>query len=178
MLLAKLLRRDFTGIGKQELRRNPLFGPAFAFAGMVFIDRSDTGKAIEAMEPAVEALQHGRSIAIAPEGTRSAPATSARSRRAPSTWRCRPACRSCRSCSSNALDVLPRGGLVLRPATVDVVVLPPIDTTAWRRETLDAHVADVRQRFLDVLEPGDHTPKKPRRPRRRKRPGPPAETAE
>jgi putative phosphoserine phosphatase/1-acylglycerol-3-phosphate O-acyltransferase len=55
----------------------------------------------------------------------------------------------------NALDVLPRGGLVLRPATVDVVVLPPIDTTAWRRETIDQHVADVRQRFLDVLEPGD-----------------------
>ena len=39
-------------------------------AGIVFVDRADSKKAIEALEPALEALREGRSIAIAPEGTR------------------------------------------------------------------------------------------------------------
>jgi hypothetical protein len=67
---------------------------------------------------------------------------------------------------------------VLRPATVDVVVLPPIDTRTWRRATLDQHVADVRQRFLDVLEPGAHAPEKPRRARRHKPRAAPVETTD
>ena len=70
-ILCKLLRRDFVGIAKQEIRRNPLFGPFFALAGTVFIDRSDHARAVHALEPAVQALREGLSIAIAPEGTRS-----------------------------------------------------------------------------------------------------------
>ncbi len=53
LILCKLLHRDFVGISKQEVRRNPIFGPVFALAGTVFIDRSDRTKAIEAMQPAV-----------------------------------------------------------------------------------------------------------------------------
>ena len=71
LILCKLLHRDFVGISKQEVRSNPIFGPFFALAGTVFIDRSDRTKAIEALKPAVEALREGLSIAIAPEGTRS-----------------------------------------------------------------------------------------------------------
>jgi putative phosphoserine phosphatase/1-acylglycerol-3-phosphate O-acyltransferase len=71
VLMLKLLRRDFTGIAKQELRQNPIFGPLFSAAGVVFVDRSNTAKAIQALGPAVEALRHGRSLIIAPEGTRS-----------------------------------------------------------------------------------------------------------
>src|SRR5262245_3477419 len=67
LILCKLLHRDFVAISKQELRRNPIFGPVFALAGTVFIDRSDRTKAIEALQPATQALREGLSIAIAPE---------------------------------------------------------------------------------------------------------------
>src|SRR5439155_26721425 len=67
LLLCKLLRRDMVGIAKQEIRRNPLFGPVFALAGTVFIDRFNPEKAIEAMAPAVDALRQGLPITIAPE---------------------------------------------------------------------------------------------------------------
>jgi putative phosphoserine phosphatase/1-acylglycerol-3-phosphate O-acyltransferase len=33
LLLCRLLRRDFVGISKQEMRRNPIFGPFMALAG-------------------------------------------------------------------------------------------------------------------------------------------------
>jgi putative phosphoserine phosphatase/1-acylglycerol-3-phosphate O-acyltransferase len=35
---------------------------------------------------------------------------------------------------------------------VHVDVLPPIDTSAWSADTLDQHVADVREQFVAVLE--------------------------
>ena len=51
----------------------------------------------------------------------------------------------------NALDALPKSGLVVRPATIEVVVLPPISTRDWTRESLDAHIEDVRQLYEEVL---------------------------
>ncbi len=151
LLVCKLLRRDFVGIGKQELRRVPLIGPAMALAGTVFIDRADRRRAIEALEPAVEALRRGLSLAIAPEGTRSATprvgpfkkgafrmAMEARVPIVPIVFR-------------NTLDALPRDGLVVRPTTVEVVVLPPIETEAWTRESLEERIAEIRSRYVAVL---------------------------
>ena len=152
LLLCKLLRRDFVGVAKQEARANPLFGPVFALAGTVFIDRSDRRKAIEALRPAIAALRDGTSLVIAPEGTRSVtPRLGAFKKGAfhiameagvpivPIVFR-------------NALDALPKHALVIRPATVEVVVHPPISTEGWTAETLDRHVADVRERFIETLE--------------------------
>jgi putative phosphoserine phosphatase/1-acylglycerol-3-phosphate O-acyltransferase len=58
----------------------------------------------------------------------------------------------------NVGEVMWRGSQTLRPGRIEVVVLEPIDTSDWTRETISEHVADVRGRFLDVLEdwPGDH----------------------
>jgi putative phosphoserine phosphatase/1-acylglycerol-3-phosphate O-acyltransferase len=151
LLLCKLLRRDFVGVAKREARANPLFGPAMALAGTVFIDRADRQKAIEALGPALQALRDGISLVIAPEGTRSTTprlgafkkgafhlAMTARVPLVPIVFR-------------NALDALPKHGLVIRPATVDVVVLPPIPTDDWTAETLDRRIADVRTRFVEAL---------------------------
>ena len=151
VLMLKLLRRDFTGIAKQELRNNPVFGPLFRAAGVVFVDRSDTAKAIEALGPAVEALRHGRSLIIAPEGTRSTTAAVGAFKKG--------AFRLARDAEApivpvvfrNVLDALPKGALVVRPAVIEAVVLPPIDTSAWTLDTLDQHIAQVRERYLEVL---------------------------
>ena len=152
LLLCKLLRRDIIGIAKQEVRMNPLFGPAFALAGTVFIDRFDRERAIEALQPAVDALRQGLSIAIAPEGTRSPTprlgrfkkgafhlALAARVPIVPIVFR-------------NALDALPKHAMVVRPATVEVVVHPPISTATWSVETLDQQIAAIHKLFTDTLD--------------------------
>ncbi|HVN83964.1 MAG TPA: HAD-IB family hydrolase [Candidatus Binatia bacterium] len=151
MLLCKLLRRDMVGIAKQEVRRNPIFGPAFALAGTVFIDRFNREKAIEAMQPAIDALRQGLSIAIAPEGTRSPTprlgpfkkgafhlAMAARAPIVPIVFR-------------NALDALPKHAVVVRPATIEVVVRPPIATTHWKPEELDQRIADIHRQYVETL---------------------------
>jgi len=151
LLLCKMLRRDIVGVAKQEIRSNPIFGPAFAAAGTVFIDRFNREKAIEAMKPAVDALRQGLSIVIAPEGTRSPTprlgrfkkgafhlALAAKAPIVPIVFR-------------NALDALPKNGVFIHPATIEAVVLPPIPTAAWKAEELDQRIEEVRGLYERTL---------------------------
>jgi putative phosphoserine phosphatase/1-acylglycerol-3-phosphate O-acyltransferase len=52
----------------------------------------------------------------------------------------------------NASDALPKNGIFVHPATIEVVVLPPIPTRGWTRATVDREVEAVRARYLEVLE--------------------------
>ena len=52
----------------------------------------------------------------------------------------------------NVLDSLPKHALVLRPATIEAVVLPPVDTRGWKRAHLDDEIEAIRNRYLEVLE--------------------------
>ena len=72
ILMARLTQRDVVGVAKKELENAPILGALMKAAGVVFVDRGDRTKAIEAMRPAVEAIREGLSVVIAPEGTRSA----------------------------------------------------------------------------------------------------------
>jgi putative phosphoserine phosphatase/1-acylglycerol-3-phosphate O-acyltransferase len=152
ILIAKLLRRDFTGIGKREVRGYPVLGDVFAWAGVVFIDRSDPARAIRALDPAVEALSEGRSIAIAPEGTRSRTPRLGRFKKGAFHIAMQAGVPVVPIVFRNSLDVLPRGAWVVRPATVEAVVLPPVDTSGWSLETLDSEMEAIRGRYLSVLE--------------------------
>lgn len=151
LLVCKLLRKDFVGIAKTELKRYPLIGTAFEAFGTVFVDRSNRSQAIEAMRPVVDAIRKGSSVVIAPEGTRSpTPALGAFKKGAfhlamqagvpvvPIVFR-------------NTSDSLPKRGLVIRPATIDVVVLPPVSTAKWKEKTIEKHVDSVRRMFVKTL---------------------------
>ena len=151
LLLCKLLRRDFVGVAKQEVRRHPIFGPAFALAGTVFVYRADPTKAIEALRPAIAALRSGTSLVIAPEGTRSATVRVGPFKKGAFHMAMAAGVPIVPIVFRNALDALPKHGLVVRPATVEVVVHPPVPTEGWCAETLDRHIADVRALFVDTL---------------------------
>lgn len=151
LLLCKLLRRDVIGIAKQEMRHNPLFGPAFALAGTVFIDRFDREKAIQALGPAVEALREGMSIAIAPEGTRSPTPRLGRFKKGAFHLAMAAGVPIVPIVFRNSLDALPKHAVVVRPATVEVVVHPPIATSRWASDGLDAEIAKIHSWYTDTL---------------------------
>ncbi|MGZ4665488.1 MAG: lysophospholipid acyltransferase family protein, partial [Frankiaceae bacterium] len=52
----------------------------------------------------------------------------------------------------NAGEVMWRNSFWLHSGRVEVAVLAPIPTDGWEAADLDAHVADVRQRFVDTLD--------------------------
>ena len=151
-LMMKMIRRDVTGIAKQEIRNNPVFGPLFSAAGVVFVDRSNTKKAIEAMAPALEALKQGRSIAIAPEGTRQPTPRLGAFKKGAFHLAMQAGVPIVPVVFRNVLDALPKNGLVIHPATVEAVVLPPVDTSGWTVDSLDDEIAAVRDAYLEVLE--------------------------
>ena len=151
LIIAKLLRRDFNAIAKQELALNPLVGPVFRVADTVFVDRRNHEKAIEALRPVVNSLRSGMSLAIAPEGTRSLSDRLGRFKKGPFHIAMQAGVPVVPIVIHNAIDVLPKGGFFVRPTAVHVDVLPPIDTTDWRPESVDRHVAAVRSQFLETL---------------------------
>jgi putative phosphoserine phosphatase/1-acylglycerol-3-phosphate O-acyltransferase len=152
VLMVKLLRRDVTGVGKKEIQKNPIFGPLFTAAGTVFIDRADREKAIEALKPAVQALREGRSLMIAPEGTRSSTPRLGPFKKGAFHIAMQAGVPVVPVVFRNVLDALPKHGLVVRPATVEAVVLPPVDTSGWTRESLDGEIEAIRRSYLEVLD--------------------------
>ncbi|MDX1480211.1 MAG: HAD-IB family hydrolase [Woeseiaceae bacterium] len=151
LIIAKLLRRDFTAIAKQEIAKNPLVGPVFRVADTVFVDRSNSERAIEALQPVVRTLQDGLSIAIAPEGTRSAGDRLGAFKKGPFHIAMQAGVPVVPIVIHNATDVLPKGGIFVRPTRVRVDVLPPVDTSSWRPETVEHHVEEVRNQFVEAL---------------------------
>ncbi len=51
----------------------------------------------------------------------------------------------------NSSDIMPKGDMIYRPATIRVEVLPPIDTSSWSADTIEEHVDSVRDLFLRSL---------------------------
>jgi putative phosphoserine phosphatase/1-acylglycerol-3-phosphate O-acyltransferase len=166
---AKLLRRDMAGIGKQEIRKMPVIGKVLEMGGVVMIDRKNASSAIEAMQPLVEAMrEEGRSVALAPEGTRSVSPNLGPFKKGAFHLAMQAGVPMVPVVIHNAGDVAPKGDFVFRPATVEVDVLPPVDTSDWTPETIDEHVREVRNMFLRTLgQPEEPAPAPAKRAPRR-----------
>ncbi len=152
VILLSLLRRDIAGVGKKEIRNMPVIGQVMEFGGTVLIDRKNSASAIDAMQPLVDVMRNdGRSVVIAPEGTRSVSPKLAPFKKGAFHLAMQAGVPIVPIVIHNALDVAPKGDFVFRPATVAVEVLPPVDTSQWSAGTVDQHVAEVRGLFLKAL---------------------------
>jgi putative phosphoserine phosphatase/1-acylglycerol-3-phosphate O-acyltransferase len=150
-VVAKVVRGGTSGVGKKDITKNPV-GALLSWAlDAAMIDRSDTASAIEAMRPLVGKLQEGVSMVIAPEGTRS------------TTGELGPFKKGAFHVAMQAgVPIVPivlknvevlgaASATMMRSGTVQVAVLPPVPTSDWTVETLNEHVAQVRQQFVDTL---------------------------
>jgi len=159
-IVAKLVRRDMTGIGKQELRKVPVIGRLMELGGMVFVDRERSRDAIDAMAPLVDAIRRdGKSVCIAPEGTRSATGQLGPFKKGAFHLAIQAGVPIVPVVIHNSADVQLKHETAMRPATVRVDVLPPVDTSRWRAGTIDRHVRAVRTRFLKALHQSDVPPR-------------------
>ncbi|MFT7072627.1 MAG: putative phosphoserine phosphatase/1-acylglycerol-3-phosphate O-acyltransferase [Patiriisocius sp.] len=149
-ILMKLVRNNITGVAKKELERSPI-GPIFTALGAIYIDRSNKEKAIEAMQPAVEALRNGISVVIAPEGTRSGSAELGSFKKGAFHLAMQAGVPIIPIVIKNAYKAMPKGTKALRPTHIEVVALDPVDTSLWKIKTIDKHISGVRQLYLDEL---------------------------
>ena len=153
VIIAKLLRRDIAGIGKKEIKtENPLIGIVMEMGGVVLIDRANAKSAIDAISPLVDVMKkEGKSVVLAPEGTRTVSPRLAPFKKGAFHLAMQAGVPVIPIVIRNAGDVAPKGDFVFRPATVDVQVLPPVDTGDWTAGTMDEHVREVRNMFARAL---------------------------
>lgn len=151
LIVPAVLGAGVTGVGKKELIRHPVFGPLMRFVGVTFIDRSNTDRAKASLAPVVHTLSDGLSIAIAPEGTRSYTPQPGHFKKGAFHIAARAGVPVIPVVIRNAADIGRRDSMIARPGTVDIAILPPIDTTGWDTADLDQEVAAVRQRYLETL---------------------------
>ena len=165
VIIAKLVRRDIAGVGKQEIKKMPVIGKVLEMGGVVMIDRANAASAIEAMNPLVDAMRKdGKSVVLSPEGTRTVSPRLAPFKKGAFHLAMQAGVPMVPIVIRNALDVAPKGDFVYRSATVDVEVLPPVDTSNWTPATVDEHVAEVRAMFVKALGQDEADPGRKKNP--------------
>ncbi|NBR40797.1 MAG: 1-acylglycerol-3-phosphate O-acyltransferase, partial [Alphaproteobacteria bacterium] len=151
-IMASLIRKDVVGVGKKEIEKIPVIGQVMGMAGTVFIDRSDRAKAIESMQPLINAMKNeGKSMVIAPEGTRTPTAKLAPFKKGGFHMAMQVGVPIVPVVIHNAGDIAPKGDFLFRPGTVRIDVLPPVDTGQWTLSRMNEQVNTVRNMFLRAL---------------------------
>ena len=157
-IMAGLIRKDVVGVGKKEIEKMPFIGQVMGMAGTVFIDRSDRKKAIESMKPLITAMREdGKSMVIAPEGTRTPTAKLAPFKKGGFHMAMQVGVPIVPVVIHNSGDIAPKGDFLFRPGKVRIDVLPPVDTSEWSAAKMDEQVNSVRNMFLRALGQPEQT---------------------
>ncbi len=155
VIVARLLRRDISGVGKKEIGDIPLIGRILEYSGVVLIDRKDTEKAIDAMDSLIDTMKiEGKSVCMSPEGTRSTTPKLAPFKKGAFHLALKAGVPIVPIVIHNSGDVMPKGSAIYHPATVEVEVLKPISTARWSVDTIDEHIETVHNLYLDALGQG------------------------
>jgi putative phosphoserine phosphatase/1-acylglycerol-3-phosphate O-acyltransferase len=156
-LMMHLIRRNFSGVAKQEAARVPGFGLFMRMADVAFLDRSNTAKAVHALKPAVDLLKRGICVVMAPEGTRSWTPRVGKFKKGAFHMAMQAGVPVVPVVIRNAGEIMGRNDQTMRSGTVQVAALPGISVRDWKLEEMDARIEEIRALFVDTLNrwPGE-----------------------
>ncbi|MGQ0623824.1 MAG: HAD-IB family hydrolase [Sporichthyaceae bacterium] len=158
----KLVRTSFTGVAKKEAKNMPVFGALFQIGGVAFMDRGNISDPKAALAPAVDKLTNeGLSLVLAPEGTRSPTPRLGPFKKGAFHMAQQAGVPIVAMVMKGQNEVQWKGAQCVRPGRIEVVVLPPFDTSQWTPQTVSARTAEVRDRFVHTLS---HWPGRPSAP--------------
>jgi putative phosphoserine phosphatase/1-acylglycerol-3-phosphate O-acyltransferase len=129
VVMAHLLRRDVVGLCKAEMADNPLIGPLLRQVDTIFVERDEQAQS-GVLKQALAVIDSGRSLVIAPEGTRSTLGNIQPFKHGAFFLAKKAKVPVVPIVLHNVKDALPKGGFVIRPATIRVTVLPPMHPTS------------------------------------------------
>jgi putative phosphoserine phosphatase/1-acylglycerol-3-phosphate O-acyltransferase len=152
VLVASMVKDNWTGVGKKELQNDPVVGTLGKLVDTVFIDRDDPKKAVESLKQAEELTKKGLSVVIAPEGTRLDTKSVGPFKKGPFRLAMAAGVPIVPIVIRNAEVISARDSSTLHPGTVDVVVYPPLSLEDWTLDNLSDRIAEVRQLYIDTLK--------------------------
>jgi putative phosphoserine phosphatase/1-acylglycerol-3-phosphate O-acyltransferase len=152
LVTSRVVQRGFTVVAKAEVKQIPVLGQLLTLADVAFLDRTNTSKAISAMQPAVDKLRAGISIAISPEGTRSLSPRIGAFKKGGFHLARDAGVPIVPIVIRNAGEIMWRNAKVAQEGTIEVVVHEPVPTTNWTKADLDEWVPRMRQLYIDTLD--------------------------
>jgi putative phosphoserine phosphatase/1-acylglycerol-3-phosphate O-acyltransferase len=152
IVISRLLQRDFTAVAKAELAHDPRFAALGALADVAYVERGDRSQSRAAVGPVIDKLRSGVSLAIAPEGTRSATPTLGPFKKGAFHIAIEAGVPVVPVVIRNAGEIMWRASLVARSGTVDVAVLPPVPTEGLGADDVDDLSDRVRAQFVATLD--------------------------
>lgn len=163
VIVAALVRDNWTAVGKKELESDPIIGTVGKLLDAVFIDRDDPTAAVETLHQVEERAKNGLSIVIAPEGTRVDTTEVGPFKKGPFRIAMAAGIPIVPIVIRNAEIIAARNSTTMNPGTVDVAVFPPIPVDDWTLDTLPDRIDEVRQLYLNTLAswPVDELPEVP-----------------
>jgi 1-acyl-sn-glycerol-3-phosphate acyltransferase len=153
-VVALTLGIDFKAVVKTEIYRTPFFQYCLRYAGFIEVVRSDPEQSHAAIAAAVASLREGNCFLIFPEGTRTLSGRLGEFKKGGFLVAIQARSRIVPVAISGVRELLPRGGFRVRPGTVTVRVLDPVDTGGYSYDQRDQLIAEVRGRIAVALGEG------------------------
>ena len=163
MVIAHLLRRDTVALCKAEMARVPVLGNLLRQTDTIFVQREEQDQR-EVLQRAMAVLREGRSLVVAPEGTRSSLGDIRPFRPGALLLARKAGVPLVPIVLHNVKDALPKGSLLIRPTTIRITVLPPLDAAAGGNVRQLARELELRYRDLLATSPRAGLPNGLRQP--------------
>ncbi len=125
VVMARLLRDDAVAMCKREMASKPILGPMLKQVDTIFVDRAEKDQG-EVLKRALDVLASGRSLIVAPEGTRSTLGDIQPFKHGAFLLAKKAGVPIVPIVLHNVKDALPKGAFLVRPARIRVSVLEPI----------------------------------------------------
>jgi 1-acyl-sn-glycerol-3-phosphate acyltransferase len=157
--LALVISHPLHWVFKKELARIPVFGWALLACGQIMVDRSSSGQSREAFAKALSGLSGNNSVMIYPEGTRSRDGTLQPFKKGGFWMALQTGLPIVPVRVSGSREVVAADTLRVRPGTITVEILPPIET----RGKTSADIPDLMSRVREAMLSGTTDPAERRR---------------
>jgi 1-acyl-sn-glycerol-3-phosphate acyltransferase len=148
--LAATLPGSVRFVAKRELEKVPLVGRAMVAAGHLTIDRANRARAFAAYERAAAVIRSGISAVVFPEGTRSRTGELLPFRNAPFGLAIAAHVPIVPVYVHNTFEILPKGGVRLRPRPIRIRIGEPIPTAGLTVADRQQLADRVRAAILDL----------------------------
>jgi 1-acyl-sn-glycerol-3-phosphate acyltransferase len=160
LALVTTLRIPFRWIIKMELRKIPLFGYALYVSRNIFIDRSQTEKAVKSIKEGLDRLPKGVSVMFFAEGTRSEDGSIQPFKKGGFMMALEKSMPILPITVNGSRKVLPKKSLIFNPGPIEVVVSDPIETKGYTKEQLQELIE--RTRGVIIAQFNSNYPHEPR----------------
>ena len=139
-------------VGKAELKKIPIFGPAANAVAAIFIDRQNRRTAFAAYEDAVPQMKGGMSVGVFPEGTRGFSYELRPFKKGPFVLAIAAQAPVVPVVAYGSLEIQKKGDVLMYPHPIELTFLEPIPTAGLDYDQREALIDQVWHRMADELE--------------------------